>query len=229
MKTFTEMWDELSEYLTCERGLDEGYADGQYTKVFAKYCKQVDGIDISENFYAIAKENLKNYSNVVLHVMDAKKTNFPDKHFDVILNTSFHEFDLSGFGEFKINLPLKAKMLEEMVRLSDTIVFAEVAPENIERELHKVFNPTEEHSIRITKSNELILEDRAIDRIYFNNCEEFTEEMLAWYADIRVPKDKNEKKQMTNQIVDILKKENMLGNLCLDNVFRYAVYKKRTN
>ena len=56
MKTFNEMWKELSPYLSVEKGLDEGYADGKYTRFFARYCKYVDGIDISEDFYNQAKE-----------------------------------------------------------------------------------------------------------------------------------------------------------------------------
>ena len=51
MKTFENMWDELKPYLSCEIGLDEGYADGKYTRYFAKYCKHIIGVDISEDFY----------------------------------------------------------------------------------------------------------------------------------------------------------------------------------
>ena len=59
MKSLENMWEELKSYLSCERGLDEGYADGKYTRYFAKYCKHIVGIDISEDFYNQAKENLK--------------------------------------------------------------------------------------------------------------------------------------------------------------------------
>lgn len=240
MKSFDQMWEDLAPYLTCEKGLDEGYADGKYTKFFAKYCKQIDGIDISEEFQSKAKETLKDCDNVKLHIMDARKTIFPDKHFDVILNTSFHEFDLSG-DVFTMDFDLKTDMLLEMIRLSDTICFAEIAPENISGELYKVFNPVEDHSLRTAKSNELIhkvliengyemlIEDRAVDEIYFNSKEEFIAEMVDWWSNVRVPRGEEDKKQMENEIARILETENMLTDLCFHDIFRYTVYKKKEN
>lgn len=56
MKNFEQMWKDLSKYLTCERGLDEGFADGKYTKYFAKYCKHIDGIDVSDIFFKKQKK-----------------------------------------------------------------------------------------------------------------------------------------------------------------------------
>jgi len=238
MKSFEQMWDDLSKYLTCERGLDEGFADGKYTRYFAKYCKHIEGIDISEEFMNKAKETLKDCDSVNLQIMDARKTSFPDKYFDVILNTSFHEFDLSN-EIFSMDFELKTEMLLEMIRLSDTICFAEIAPENISGELYKVFNPVEEHSLRTLKSNELIhkvltdsgyeleLEDYAVDEIHFDSSEDFLEEMISWWSNVRLPKDEEDKNKMKEEIVRILETENMLTDLCFHDIFRYVAYKKK--
>lgn len=237
MKSFDEMWEKISPYLTCDKGLDEGIANGKYTKYFAKYCKHIDAIDISDEFLAEARENLKDYENVTIHKMDATKTPFEDKSFGVILNTSFHEFDLSG-DVFKMDFDLKTKMLEEMVRLSDTICFVEVTPENLSGELYKVFNPVEEHSLRIAESNklidkvlkekgyELVFCEKAVDEIYFNNREEFENEMLDWWKEVKVPQTAEERAEMVSQIDEILETENMLTDLCFHDEFRFAVYKK---
>lgn len=238
MKTFDEMWEELSPYLRVEKGLDEGYADGKYTRFFAKYCKQIDGIDISEDFYKQAKENLKDVQNVNLQIMDAAKTPFTDKSYDVVLCTSFHEFDLSGKEKFTMDLNLKTMILKEMMRLSDTIVFAEISPTNISGELYTVFNPIENHSFRTEVSNLLIdkvlrdhgykrlVEDYAVDEIPYNSKDEFLEDMLSWWAEVKVPKDNKEKEEMKKQIAEILEKDNMLTDLTFHDVFRYTVYRK---
>ncbi len=238
MKTFEEMWEELKPYLSVEKGLDEGYYDGKYTRYFARYCKHIVGVDISPEFHQIASENLKDLDNVELKVMDAANVDYPDKYFDVVLCTSFHEFDLSGKEEFKMDLDLKTRILKEMMRLSDTIVFAEIDPDNLSAELYKVFNPIEEHGIRTQKSNELIdkvlkengykqiLCDRAVDKIPYNSREEFKEDMLSWWAEVHVPETEEEREQMLDKIEKILESRKFLTNLCFDDVFRYAVYKK---
>ncbi len=238
MKTFNEMWEELSPYLSVEKGLDEGYADGKYTRFFAKYCKHVDGIDISEDFYKQAKENLKDLDNVHLKMMDAIKTSFDDKSYDVILCTSFHEFDLSGKEKFSMDLNLKTNILKEMMRLSDTLVFAEISPTNISGELYKVFNPTEDHSFRTEVSNLLIdkvlrdagyqriIEDYAVDEISYPSKEAFLDDMIDWWNEVKIPKDEEEKKQMQTEIASILETEKMLTDLTFHDIFRYTVYKK---
>lgn len=238
MKSFNEMWEELSPYLKVERGLDEGYADGKYTRFFARYCKQVDGIDISEDFYKQAKENLKDVENVNLQIIDAVKTPFADKSYDVVLCTSFHEFDLSGKEKFTMDLKLKTNILKEMMRLSNTLVFAEISPTNISGELYKVFNPIEDHSFRTEVSNLLIdkvlrdngykriIEDYAVDEIPYNSKEEFLEDMIDWWKEVKVPKDEEEKNKMKNEIATILETENMLTDLTFHDVFRYTVYIK---
>ncbi len=238
MKSFDEMWEELSPYLKVEKGLDEGYSDGKYTKSFAKYCKHIEGIDISEDFYNQAVENLKGYDNVHLRIMDATKTDYPDKSFDVVLNTSFHEFDLSGKDKFSMNLKLKTDILKEAMRLSDTLVFAEIAPENVSGELYQVFNPVEDHSFRTEVSNLLIdkvlrdngykrvIEDYAVDEIKYNSRQEFLDDMIVWWDEVKVPKDEEEKKEMQAKIAEILEKQKMLTDLTFHDIFRYTVYVK---
>lgn len=238
MKSFDEMWEELSPYLTCDVGLDEGYSDGKYTKSFAKYCKHIEGIDISEDFYKQAVVNLKDYDNVNLRIMDATKTDYPDKHFGVVLNTSFHEFDLSGKEKFSMDLELKTRILKEAMRLSDTLVFAEIAPENVSGELYQVFNPVEDHSFRTAVSNLLIdkvlrdngykrvIEDYAVDEIKYNSRQEFLDDMIVWWEEVKVPKDDEERLAMQEQIATILEKQNMLTDLTFHDIFRYTVYVK---
>lgn len=238
MKTFNEMWEELKPFLNVEKGIDIGYADGKYTRSFARYCKHIDGIDISEDFYKQAKENLRDLTNVNLQIMDAKKTPFQDKSYDVVFCTSFHEFDLSGKEKFTMDLNLKTAILNEMIRLGNTIVFAEISPTNISGELYKVFNPIEDHSFRTEVSNLLIdkvlrdngykriIEDFAVDEISYNDEEEFLEDMLTWWEEVKVPKDESEKENMKKQIAEILETENMLTDLTFHDIFRYAVYRK---
>lgn len=238
MKSFNEMWEELKPYLSCEKGLDEGYADGKYTRYFAKYCKHVDGIDISLDFYKQAVENLKDVPNVNLQIMDAANTTFLDKSYGVVLCTSFHEFDLSGKEKFTMDLKLKTNILKEMMRLSDTLVFAEISPTNISGELYKVFNPIEDHSFRTEVSNLLIdkvlrdngytrlVEDYAVDEIKYESKEEFLEDMLSWWAEVKIPSNGEEKEKMKKQIAEILETENMLTDLTFHDIFRYTVYRK---
>ena len=153
--TFDEMWKKLEKYLTVDKALEEGFSNGKYTKILAKYAKKVDAIDIDENFLHIAEENLKDYDNITLHLMDARETSFNDKEFGVLLNTSFHEFDLSH-GTFSMNLDGKREILKEMVRLSNTIVFVEPTEDAVTNELFTVFDPSEQHGVRISTSNKLI-------------------------------------------------------------------------
>ena len=35
--TFTEMWEKLKKYLTVDKALEEGFSNGKYTAVLAKY------------------------------------------------------------------------------------------------------------------------------------------------------------------------------------------------
>ena len=179
----------------------------------------------------------KDFDNIDLCLMDAKNMSFPDKSFDVLLNTSFHEFDLSH-GEFSLDLDLKKEILEEMIRVSNTIIFVEPTEDAVTNELFKVFDPSEEHGIRIAKSNELIksvLEEAGYKLVetgltfnddHFTSRTELEEEMLAWWADIKVPQNDQEKAEMIAKIDDILEKAGMLETNHVVEDIRFNVYKK---
>ena len=235
--TFDEMWKKLERYLRVDKALEQGFSNGKYTKILAGYAKQVVGIDVDPNFLKIAKENLKGYNNVELLLMDAKKTTFNDKEFDVLLNTSFHEFDLSH-GKFNMDLNLKREILEEMARLSDTIVFVEPTEDALTNELFKVFDSSEQHGIRIKKSNELIkkvLEEKGYKLVEsgltfnddrFDSREELEEAMLDWWADIKIPANDEEKKEMISQIDKILEEAGMLQDLHVIEDVRYTIFQR---
>ena len=235
--TFDEMWERLSKYLTVDKALEEGFSNGKYTQVLAKYAKNVVGIDIDENFLHMASENLKGYDNISLYLMDAKNTTFKDKEFGVLLNTSFHEFDLSH-GTFSMDLDLKREILKEMVRLSDTIVFVEPTENAVTNELFRVFDPSEQHGVRIAKSNELIkeyLEENGYKLVetgltynddQFSNREELEEAMLDWWADIKIPANAEEKQEMISKIDKILDDAGLLKDLHVIEDVRYNVFRR---
>jgi len=89
-----QMWKKLEPFLRVDKALEEGFSNGKYTKILAKYAKNVMAIDVSEDFLKIATEYLKNIDNVKLKLMNAQRLEFPNKSFDILLNSSFHEFDL---------------------------------------------------------------------------------------------------------------------------------------
>ena len=236
--SFDEMWEKISKYLKVERAFEEGFSNGKYTAVLAKYAKHVDAIDIDENFLKMAQENLKDYNNITLHLMDAKKTTFNDKEFDVLLNTSFHEFDLSH-GTFSMDLDSKREILKEMVRLSDTIIFVEPTEDAVTNELFTVFDPSEQHAVRIAASNKLIkeyLEENGYKLVEtgltynddeFASREELEEAMLDWWADIKIPKDETDKQDMITKIDEILEKHGLLKDLHVIEDIRYNVFTRK--
>lgn len=237
MKSLQETWEDLKKYLEVEKALELGFSNGNYTKELAKYAKKVVGIDISDDFMEIAKRNLKDYSNIELLIMDANKMSFGDKSFDLVLSTSFHEFDLSG-EEYSVDLDLKRSILNEMARVSDTIVFIEPTENAVTNELFKVFNPNENHSDRIKKSNNLIdtfmreenyklvTTGLTYNKDQFSNLDELNNEMLDWWSDIKVPSTDEEKNQMIGQIDEILESAGMLEGLYVTEEISYKVFKK---
>lgn len=237
MKSLQEIWADLEKYLKVERALEQGFSNGKYTRILAGYAKNVTGIDVSEDFLKMAKENLKDCNNINLMIMDAENMQFEDKSFDVLLNTSFHEFDLSG-EVYSVDLELKRRILKEMVRVSDCIVFVEPTENAVTNELFKVFNPNENHSDRIHKSNELIasfMEENGYTLVEqgltynedkFETQEELENEMLDWWADIKIPKDEAEKQAMIKKIDEILESAGMLKELRVREEIGYKVYRR---
>lgn len=240
MITFDEMWKELEKYLTVETALEQGFSNGKYTRILANYAKKVVGIDLSTEFLEMAKENLKDCSNIELKIMDAKNMSFADKSFDVLLNTSFHEFDLSH-GTYSVDLKLKEEILTEMIRVSDRIIFVEPTENAVTNDLFTVFDESENHSDRISQSNHLIADfmarnnyqlvhsGKTFNEDCFSNLEELDEEMLAWWADIKVPSNEEEKQTMIKKINEILKKAEMLDKLHVIEEIGYKVYERKEN
>lgn len=237
MKTLQELWSELSKYLAVDNALEQGFSNGKYTRELARYAKHVIGIDLSQDFYNIATENLKDLDNVELKIMDAAKMDFKNNSFDVLLNTSFHEFDLSN-DEYKVDLELKKRILKEMIRVSKTIIFVEPTENAVTNELFKVFNPNENHADRISKSNNLIdsfmlengyqLIDKGLvyDRSEFASLEKLEQEMLDWWSDIKIPANDKEKEIMVAKIDDILENAGMLKDLQVTEDICYRVFRK---
>lgn len=237
MKPLHQIWKDLEKYLKVANALEQGFSNGKYTKILANYAKNVVAIDVSENFLKIAQENLKIYNNIKLMLMDAENMQFEDKSFDVLLNTSFHEFDLSG-EVYHVDLELKTRILKEMIRVSNTIIFVEPTEDAVTNELFKVFNPNENHSDRIKQSNALIekfMQENGYDLIEkgltynadtFETQNDLEEEMLNWWADIKIPANQEEKDKMIQQIDEILEKANMLKKLSVKEEIRYTVYRK---
>ncbi len=235
MIKFYEMWNELEPYLKVTNALEQGFSNGKYTRILAKYAKNVIGIDTSYDFLKIAQDNLKDCNNIELKIMDAKQMTFKNKSFDVILNTSFHEFDLSH-GEYKTDLLLKEDILKEMIRVSNTIIFIEPTENAVTNELFKVFDESENHSDRIAKSNKLISEfmqknnyelvktGLTFNEDCFNNLQELNNEMLAWWADIKIPENDTEKTTMIKKIDNILENAGMLKDLHVIEEIRFNVY-----
>lgn len=238
MISFDEMWKKIEKYLHVDNALEQGFSNGKYTRELAKYAKKVVGIDLSEDFYNMTKENLKDLDNVELKIMDATKMDFEDKSFDVLLNTSFHEFDLSGGEVYSLDLDLKRRILEEMTRVSDCIIFVEPTENAVTNELFKVFNPNENHSDRIQKSNELINEvlqengytlvesGLTYNRDEFKTQDELEQEMLDWWADIKVPSNDEERTEMIQQIDEVLESAGMLKDLQVTEEIRYKVLRR---
>ena len=238
MKPLSEIWKDLEKYLKVNKALEQGFSNGKYTEILAKYAENVTAIDVSEDFYNIAKENLKNYDNIILMLMDAEKMQFSDKSFDVLLNTSFHEFDLS-MDQYSIDLELKKRILLEMIRVSDTIIFVEPTERAVTNDLFRVFNPNENHSDRIMQSNnliekvmkennyELLEKGTTFNRDEFSTKAELEEEMLAWWSDIKIPNSDSEKNQMIKQIDEILNRAGMLKDLQVTEEIAYRVFRRK--
>ena len=237
MKNLQETWFDLKKYLEVDNALEQGFSTGKYTAILANYAKNVTAIDVSENFLKIAKQNLIDYKNINLLIMNAEKLTFEDNSFDVLLNTSFHEFDLSN-DEYSVDLELKRRILKEMIRVSNTIVFVEPTENAITNELFKVFNPKENHSDRIRQSNNLIkqfMEENNYDLIEsgltynrdeFASLEELENEMLDWWSDIKIPNSDEERNTMISQIDEILNKAGMLKDLQVTEEIQYTVWRK---
>ncbi len=75
----------LDQIKTTDTVLELGCGYGRVLKHVATKGRKIIGIDISEASLAYAKEYLKEISNVDLHFMTARKIQFPEESFDVVL------------------------------------------------------------------------------------------------------------------------------------------------
>ena len=133
------------------------------------------------------------------------------------------------------------EILKEMIRVSDRIIFVEPTENAVTNELFTVFDESENHSDRISKSNHLIEQFMARNgyelvhsgKTYNENCfetlEELDEEMLAWWADIKIPSSEEEKQSMIKKINDILTRAGMLEKLHVIEDIGYRVYERKEN
>lgn len=222
------MWNNISKYLVNKKVLEIGCGIGQKTNMICNYTNKVTAIDISQESINIAKKNFDN-KKVSFLVMDASNLKFNDKSFDVVITTdSFHEID-----------PLiQNNVLEEMTRMADTIIFIEPNEISVTNELFKVFDPNENHSLRIKNSMEKAFKHmknhnyKQIENGYYNDISKFDSEeemyntLLDWWNDIKVPKDEYEKNQMIGQIKTVLQNFNMLENMEVFERINYYVFVK---
>lgn len=120
-------------------------------------------------------------------------------------------------------------------------VFVEPTEDAVTNELFTVFDPSEQHGVRIAASNKLIkeyLEENGYKLVEtgltynddeFSSREELEEAMLDWWADIKVPTNDEEKREMISKIDAILEKHGLLKDLHVIEDVRYNVFKKEDN
>lgn len=222
------MWENLSKYLHDKKIIEIGCGIGQKTKNILRYTDNVTAIDISKENIRIAQQQFDS-DKVHFLVMNASKLDFPNKSFDIAVTTdSFHEIDSE----------LQDNVLSEMVRIANMIIFIEPDEVSVTNELFKVFDPNENHSMRIKKSldkafqfmnkSEYELKETGNynDITKFNSKEEMFETLLDWWNDIKIPKDINEKTQMINQMKNILQDFDMLDKMEVFEKIHYYVFEK---
>lgn len=224
------MWESLEKYIKNKKVLEIGCGCGQKTPYISKYAKEVTAIDISSDNILLAKGRLKNYKNSTFITMDASKLSFEGKSFDLVITTdSFHE----------MNPKIQSNVLSEMMRVSDLIIFIEPDEVSVTNELFKVFDPNENHSLRIKNSMDLVfltmknynyeLVEKGFydDNTTFSNKKEMLETLISWWSDIKIPANDFEKKEMLEKIENILKKFDMLNKLEVFETIHYYVFERR--
>ena len=222
------MWEELSKYLNKKNVLEIGCGTGQKTVNILKHTNKITAIDISEENIKNAKEKYKN-DDIVFLTMDASKLSFENKSFDTIVTTdSFHE----------IEPQIQDKVLEEMIRCSNTIIFIEPDEISVTNELFKVFDANENHSLRIKTSMskafdymkqnnyKLRISGSYKDITTFTTKERMFDTLLDWWNDIKIPKDDIEKNEMISKIKTILNDFDMLDSMEVFEKINYYVFEK---
>ena len=76
---------------------------------------------------------------------------------------------------------------------------------------------------------ELVHSGKTYNENCFETLEELDEEMLAWWADIKIPSSEEEKQSMIKKINDILTRAGMLEKLHVIEDIGYRVYERKEN
>ena len=77
--------DRLSEESDLGTLIEFGCGAGFFTKVLAKNARRVIATDLSDELLAIARNQLKDYQNVVVEKADCEKPKFPSGKFDSVV------------------------------------------------------------------------------------------------------------------------------------------------
>jgi ubiquinone/menaquinone biosynthesis C-methylase UbiE len=90
-----------------KRVLDIGCGTGIFTRMIVNWGGNVTGLDISEEMIKIAREENPGFE---FHVLDAEKTKFSDKEFDIITSSlMIHYIDDLSVLFMEVNRILKSK------------------------------------------------------------------------------------------------------------------------
>ena len=215
-KRFIE--EDLKPYLSCDKCLELGVFNGSelglYSHLIKKHVNRLTSIDISNQALVLAEKYFreKNIDGIELIQMNACDLKFDKNTFDVVVTASFHEMDPS----------IQYKILEEADRVlkdKKRIIFMEPHEESVTNELFKVFDPNEDHALRIKNTKDCILKfadnygyevNKLVKSLSFNQFEskeQLLDEMLNWWSDIKIPKDDIERRAMKDEISQILLKQ----------------------
>lgn len=231
MLTIEELFEKLSDYLKGKKVLELGCGTGRYTKYLSELAETVTAIEMNIDSYTNVIENLEPCKNVTIYNQNATKLEFADNTFDVVVGFNFfHELDPS----------IQELVLNEVMRVAKpnpTIIFTDTQEGAAGNYLFKVFDPNEQHEIRIRNANKVmkdfmdknslteVLTGEAKSELQFATREAFLNDMLSRWNDIKVPKDEVEKEKMLNDITEILNRYNMLETLIYFEPIIYRVFK----
>ena len=229
------MWALLEKYFCVDNVLEVGMGVQNCEEAITKNAKNIERITISKEILQAVKKEYS-HSNINYKLMNVEKLDYPDRFFDVVFSTGYHEF---SFGQHGFDVHKKA--LGEMYRvLSNNGVFVFVEPKesSVTNELFKVFNANENHANRIKKSFSILSEfikdnDMKIElngetkvSCEFDSEKQYIDTMLDWWNDVKIPKDDKEKDIMSSKIRDILSDAGMLKGLRIFEDTQFLVIRK---
>lgn len=92
------------------KALDYGCGVGRLIRPLAPTFAELHGLDISDEMVRIGSEQLADFSNVRLHVLEASSLPFPDNSFDLVY--SIHVFQHMPKEAFRTLIPEVARILK---------------------------------------------------------------------------------------------------------------------